>query len=75
MEHKETENVKEENKAGDVAAVHKEPEADTRMSSSDQSGKEVEDDHEEDKDTKSAESDELSFPDTTISLSHLQPNR
>ncbi|XP_029982282.1 ribosome quality control complex subunit NEMF [Sphaeramia orbicularis] len=80
LENKETGNIKEENKAddgasGDVAVVHEEAVADARVSSSDQSSKELEDEHEEDKDTKSAESDEFSFPDTTISLSHLQPSR
>lgn len=38
--------------------------------------KEVTPDPEDDKDdTRDEESEEISFPDTTISLSHLQPNR
>ncbi|XP_072222266.1 ribosome quality control complex subunit NEMF [Leuresthes tenuis] len=50
-----------------------EPAADARRTQSDQNN--MEEDSSKEKETMSDESEEFSFPDTTISLSHLQPSR
>ncbi len=51
--------------SGDLTAVPEE----------DDMEEEREEDDKEEEETKREESEEFSFPDTTISLSHLQPNR
>lgn len=61
--------------------IKNEPAADAGRKLSEQSNMEEEgeeggeEDSDMEKEMKNEESEEFSFPDTTISLSHLQPNR
>lgn len=59
----------EDGARGELAAV---PEEDDMEAEGEEDGEE---DSGEEKEMKNEESEEFSFPDTTISLSHLQPSR